>query len=145
MIYILLPWNASWEAFWDPTEKRFKRMYQIYPILGFIDSLTRLKLTVNEILHFENELKKQPVLLQSWYNYVESCGKTYNYIDANTQQSINAFTSLTMPDENRLKAVTGGTSLHNQMNTNLCHSFAIVTALRNAMINYVGLKRNDGI
>ena len=112
MIHILLPWHASWEAFWDPIDNRLKTIYKIYPILGWIDSMTRQKLTVKGILHFENELKKKHKLLKSWYDYVDSCQKNYNYIDANTQQSINAFTNLTIPDENPLKAVTGGTSLH---------------------------------
>ena len=137
MIHILLPWNASWEAFWDPNKNRLKMIYQIYPILGWIDSMTRQKLTVNGILHFENELSVNAILLQSWYDYVDSCQKNYNYIHSNTQQSINAFKNLTMHDVDPLSLVTGGTFLHNQMNTNLCHSFAIVTALRNAMINYV--------
>ena len=145
MIHILLPWNASWEAFWDPNKNRLKMIYQIYPILGWIDSMTRQKLTVNGILHFENELSVNAILLKSWYDYVDSCQKNYNYIHSNTQQSINAFNNLTMRDVDPLSPVTGGTFLHNQMNTNLCHSFAIVTALRNAMINYVGIKRNDFI
>ena len=67
----------------------------------------------------------------------------YYSIDSNTQQSVNAFKHLTMKDAKTLNVVTGGTSLHNQMNTNLCHSFAIITALRNAMKNYVGTRRNN--
>jgi len=46
---------------------------------------------------------------------------------------------------NRTKIATGGTNFHSQKETNFCHSFGIVSGLRNALVHVAGNKKSKQV
>ena len=64
----------------------------------------------------------------------------------NTQASVNMVEiAKAMEGINRTKIATGGTNFHSQKNTNFCHSYGIVSGLRNALIHVAGNKKSKEV
>ena len=68
-------------------------------------------------------------------------------VGENTQASINVVKEITkaMGEINLTQMATGGTNFHSQKDTYFCHSFGIVSGLRNALVNAAGNKKSNQV
>jgi len=68
-------------------------------------------------------------------------------VSQNTQASVNVVKEITKAMEgiNLTKMATGGTNFHSQKETNFCHSFGIVSGLRNALVHVAGNKKSKDV
>ena len=155
---ILLSWNKAWEYILYPQPDRRRRSqceelfqylrfdtnqlrYEEYSQRSFRDIATFIN---DSFLHkldlIETNFKDSssgPRLITEWKFFCQSVDQNYTNISTRTQKSVNVIEEITKFRFRRHTIVTNGTSLSCQLITNLCHSFGIVTCLRQALRQFV--------
>ena len=103
---------------------------------------------INHVLNDLDEIRKSVTgrnLSSNWSTGLPKCQAAN--VGQNTQASVNVVQEITkaMGEINLTQMATGGTNFHSQKDTFFCHSFGIVSGLRNALVNVAGNKKSKEV
>ena len=121
---ILLSWNRAWSFIWDGTPT-VDSAHPIEKLFLECEGWAEIPTLLTKI----GSLIGSQSFLDDWALYCRSINANIS-IDANTQKSVDVEKMFSQMRLDKSEFITNGTKVHCQDFTNLCHSFAIVTALR---------------
>lgn len=135
LIMIFLSWNRAWTFIWEPIDNSEEENI----IEEYIAHFLQIDLSFTKISEYINFLDKtfqeNPNLYQQWEKYCQSSNNDFSSMSKNTQKSIDVWKEFSNMQIDLTDYATGGSLLHFQNATNLCHSFAIITSFRTEIRN----------
>lgn len=142
LVFTLLPWNLAWRFIWEPIEDDTALIaleIEVQSIVGKkIFSETAIDELAQKIKSFEEKLTDVKIVD---FQKLFSESRYTLPIQSFTQNSVNVFKDYRNFVINKSEYATGGSLIHDQSFSNLCHSFVVMTAFRKEIQNqFIGEK-----
>ena len=170
-ILVVFGWPAGWNLLYQPKSEneieKFRKNPKYEKTWELIHKMLHVSFNVFMIQHnclFKTESKKRPGiksvlkdldeitksvtgsnLSSDWQTGLPKCQPVK--VEQNTQASVNVVQEIAKAMEgiNLTQMATGGTNFHSQKQTYFCHSFGIVSGLRNALVHVAGNNKSKEV